>query len=97
MKVKCVASIAPILYRSELESVVESQSLPVREMREALLLGEWYVAIFKRGMIFLYTTLIECFYKLTNSFFIGVCLLYEYQYLYWRQYLHWSLFINEVL
>lgn len=43
MRVKCVASIAPILYRSELESVVESQSLPVREMREALLLGEWFV------------------------------------------------------
>lgn len=52
MKVKCVASIAPILYRSELESVVESQSLPIREMREALLLGEWYVTITKRGMYF---------------------------------------------
>lgn len=47
MRVKCVASIAPILYRSELESVVEPQTIPVREMREALLLGEWFVSLSK--------------------------------------------------
>lgn len=50
MRVKCVASIAPILYRSELESVVETQNIPVREMREALLLGEWFVTGYKYGM-----------------------------------------------
>lgn len=41
MRVKCVASIAPILYRSDRESVVQTQSLPIKDMREALLLGEW--------------------------------------------------------
>ncbi|KAJ8919874.1 hypothetical protein NQ315_006403 [Exocentrus adspersus] len=40
MRVKCVASIAPLLY-SDRESVVQTQSLPIRDMREALLLGEW--------------------------------------------------------
>ncbi|XP_056643800.1 uncharacterized protein LOC130449804 isoform X1 [Diorhabda sublineata] len=35
MRVKCVASIAPILYRSDKESVVQSENVP---LREALLL-----------------------------------------------------------
>ncbi|KAJ8948468.1 hypothetical protein NQ314_008403, partial [Rhamnusium bicolor] len=45
MRVKCVASIAPILYRSDRESVVQTQSLPIKDMREALLLGEWSIFI----------------------------------------------------
>lgn len=40
MRVKCVASVAPILFRGDRESVV--QNLPInKDMREALLLGEW--------------------------------------------------------
>ncbi|XP_074034335.1 uncharacterized protein isoform X2 [Leptinotarsa decemlineata] len=31
MRVKCVASIAPILYQSDKESVVQTQSVPIRE------------------------------------------------------------------
>ncbi|CAG9854490.1 unnamed protein product [Phyllotreta striolata] len=42
MRVKCVASIAPILYRSDRESVVQSKSVP---LREALLLGEWSIRL----------------------------------------------------
>lgn len=43
MKVKCVASIAPILFSEDRETVV--QSLPVmKDLREALLLGEWSIA-----------------------------------------------------
>ncbi|CAH1985025.1 unnamed protein product [Acanthoscelides obtectus] len=38
MRVKCVASIAPILYRSDKESVLQTQSIPIKDMREALLL-----------------------------------------------------------
>ena len=37
MKVKCVASISPVLWRGDRESIV--QNLPMKEMREALLLG----------------------------------------------------------
>lgn len=40
MRVKCVACILPVLWQGERERAV--QSLPVREMREALLLGEWF-------------------------------------------------------
>ncbi|KXZ75571.1 hypothetical protein TcasGA2_TC035042, partial [Tribolium castaneum] len=39
MKVKCMASVSPALWRSDRESVV--QNLPIKDMREALLLGEW--------------------------------------------------------
>lgn len=39
MRVKCVASVSPVLWRGDRESVV--QSLPIKDMREALLLGEW--------------------------------------------------------
>ncbi|XP_074034310.1 uncharacterized protein [Leptinotarsa decemlineata] len=38
MKVKCIASIAPILYQSDREKVLQKQDLVVNEMREALLL-----------------------------------------------------------
>lgn len=41
MRVKCVASVSPVLWRGDRESVV--QSLPIKDMREALLLGEWAV------------------------------------------------------
>ncbi|XP_050497978.1 uncharacterized protein LOC114337066 isoform X1 [Diabrotica virgifera virgifera] len=44
MRVKCVASIAPILYRSDRESVVQSENVP---LREALLLGEWSIYVEK--------------------------------------------------
>ncbi|XP_017782228.1 PREDICTED: uncharacterized protein LOC108566719, partial [Nicrophorus vespilloides] len=36
MRVKCVASVSPVLWRGDRESVV--QSLPIQDMREALLL-----------------------------------------------------------
>jgi hypothetical protein len=39
MKVKCIASVSPALWRTDRESVV--QNLPIKDMREALLLGEW--------------------------------------------------------
>ncbi|VEN50743.1 unnamed protein product [Callosobruchus maculatus] len=38
MRVKCVASIAPILYRSDKESVLQTQSMLIKDLREALLL-----------------------------------------------------------
>nr|CAH7755392.1 unnamed protein product [Callosobruchus chinensis] len=40
MRVKCVASIAPILYRSDKESVLQTQSMLIKDLREALLLGK---------------------------------------------------------
>ena len=39
MKVKCIASVSPSLLRTDRESIV--QNLPIKDMREALLLGEW--------------------------------------------------------
>ncbi|XP_025837024.1 uncharacterized protein LOC108735520 [Agrilus planipennis] len=36
MKVKCIASVSPVLWRGDRESIV--QSLPIKDMREALLL-----------------------------------------------------------
>ncbi|CAH1977958.1 unnamed protein product [Acanthoscelides obtectus] len=38
MRVKCVASIAPTLYRGDKESVLQTHSMPIKDMREALLL-----------------------------------------------------------
>ncbi|KAF5271049.1 hypothetical protein FQR65_LT00468 [Abscondita terminalis] len=38
MRVKCVASVSPVLWKGDRESIV--QSLPIKDMREALLLGE---------------------------------------------------------
>lgn len=39
MRVKCVASVSPVLWQGDRESIV--QSLPIKDMREALLLGEY--------------------------------------------------------
>ncbi|KAJ8973789.1 hypothetical protein NQ317_011250, partial [Molorchus minor] len=68
MRVKCVATMAPVLYRSDRESVVQTQSLPIKDMREALLLGEWSIftpSFNIKGMhafiIYLFPYSIPCF------------------------------------
>lgn len=39
MRVKCVASVSPVLWKGDRESIV--QNLPMKDMREALLLGKY--------------------------------------------------------
>lgn len=59
MKVKCVAAVSPMLWKGDRESVV--QSLPIKEMREAQLLGEWttYIQSPLRGVYFIEINLID--------------------------------------
>lgn len=40
MRVKCVASLSPLIWRKEDRESSAVQSLPIRDMREALLLGK---------------------------------------------------------
>ncbi|KAJ8937515.1 hypothetical protein NQ318_005471 [Aromia moschata] len=65
MRVKCVASIAPILYRSDRESVVQTQSLPIKDMREALLLAE---ALWKLEKVETYALVISAEGVMTTRF-----------------------------
>lgn len=54
MRVKCVASVSPVIWRGDRESVV--QSLPIKDMREALLLGKdkYFFRFFPKVLIIFY-------------------------------------------
>ncbi|XP_022900142.1 uncharacterized protein [Onthophagus taurus] len=54
MRVKCVASVSPVLWKGDMESVVHS--LPLKGIREALVLVKGSAQIQRQSMLFILTT-----------------------------------------